>query len=191
MVKGMKKAMVAALAAVLTIGSFSTAYAAKSPTGSVEAEKKDDVKADKVNGIVPTVDTKKDGTATLGSIKKTTKKSVSVPSKVEVNGVEYKVTKISAGAFDNCTKMTNVTIPSTVTTIGANAFSGADSLKKISLSGTKAVSVSKNAFKGTDTKKMTIEVSPKMSSKELKKLKKELKAAGYKGKVTVKKSTKK
>ena len=43
----------------------------------------------------------------------------------------FKVTSIDEGAFSGCTKLTSVTIPSTMTTIGKNAFRDCRSLKSI------------------------------------------------------------
>ena len=54
-------------------------------------------------------------------------------------------------------------------------------MKTITFNTTKKVTVSKTAFQGVDTKKMTIKVSKKMSAKNYAALKKALKAAGFKG----------
>ena len=183
MKKTLKKLLVCTLAAALTFGSASAASAAQSPVTSVEPEANTAVKAEKTNGIVATVDTKANGTASLGTIAKTSKKSIVVAAKVTVNGVSYKVTVVKANAFKNCAKTTAVTLPNTIKTISANAFKGAKALKTITLKGTKAVTVKKGAFKGVNSKKLTIKVSKKMSKKELNKFKKALKKAGFKGKV--------
>ena len=53
---------------------------------------------------------------------------------------------------------------------------------KITLKG-KKVTVKKGAFKGVNTKKVTIKAS-KMNAKQFKAFKKALKKAGFKGKVT-------
>ena len=185
--KFVKKLLVGILAGTMVLGSVTTAFAATgSATVAPQPEKQTEATAEKTStGIVPTVNTKADGTATITEIEKTSKKTVTVSSKVTVDGVEYKVTKISEGTFANCKKMTSAVLPSTVTSIGSKAFAGASKLKTIKLSTTKKVTVSKTAFKGVDTKKMTIKVSKKMSAKNLKALKKSLKAAGYKGKIKV------
>ena len=62
-------------------------------------------------------------------------------------------------------------------------FTGAKKVKTIVLKGKKSITVKKGAFKGVNTKKVTIKVNKKMSKKEFKKLKKALKKAGFKGKV--------
>ena len=56
-------------------------------------------------------------------------------------------------------------------------------MKTIVLKGKKSITVKKGAFKGVNTKKVTIKVNKKMSKKEFKKLQKALKKAGFKGKV--------
>lgn len=183
MKKTLKKLIVCTLAAALTFGTASAASAAQSPVTSVEPQTQTSVKAEKTNGIVATVDTNANGTASLGTIAKTSKKSVVVAAKVTVNGVAYKVTVVKANAFKNCKKATAITLPNTIKTINANAFKGAKALKTVTLKGTKAIKVKKGAFKGVNSKKITIKVSKKMSKKELKKLKKALKKAGFKGKV--------
>ena len=168
--KLIKKVLVGITAATMMFGSVCTAYAATdSATVAPAPEKQTNVKAD--NGAK--VSTAANGTATVKALPKTTKKSVTVASKVVVDGVSYKVTAIGAKAFANATKATTVTLPASIKTIGAQAFTGAKSVK--------------TAFKGVDTKKMTIKVSG-MSAKQLKAFKAQLKKAGFKG--TVKKVSK-
>ena len=174
--KLIKKVLVGITAATMMFGSVCTAYAATdSATVAPAPEKQTNVKAD--NGAK--VSTAANGTATVKALPKTTKKSVTVASKVVVDGVSYKVTAIGAKAFANATKATTVTLPASIKTIGAQAFTGAKSVKTIVI---KSASV-----KGVNTKKMTIEVSG-MSAKQLKAFKAQLKKAGFKG--TVKKVSK-
>ena len=47
----------------------------------------------------------------------------------------YPVTKIDSGAFTNCSKLTGINIPDTVTNIGNNAFYGCSSLKEVTING--------------------------------------------------------
>lgn len=51
-----------------------------------------------------------------------------------VEGSDYQVTGIAANAFSNNSKITSITIPETVRTIGSNAFSGCVNLKTVVLS---------------------------------------------------------
>ena len=48
--------------------------------------------------------------------------SVVIPEKFTYEGVEYSVTSIGGNAFENCSGVTSVTIPNSVTTIGLAAF---------------------------------------------------------------------
>ena len=171
MVKAMKKVLVCAMAAALTLGSAASASAVQSPTTSVTPVTKSNVKAS--NGT--TVNVNKNGTAAVKAVKATKSKSVTVSATVKVNGVTYKVTTVNAKAFAKATKATKITLPASIKTI--------NKVKTIVLKGKKSITVKKGAFKGVNTKKVTIKVNKKMSKKEFKKLKKALKKAGFKGKV--------
>ena len=66
-------------------------------------------------------------TATSGStVELTNDNNVSgeygIPETITYNGVTYTVTSIGNGAFENNTNLTDVTIPSTITSIGESAF---------------------------------------------------------------------
>lgn len=50
--------------------------------------------------------------------------SLEIPATVEYNNETYTVTAINANAFKNYYTMTNVTLPNTITSIGADAFRG-------------------------------------------------------------------
>ena len=101
----------------------------------------------------------------------------------EIRRIEFgtSVKKIADGVFENCHNLVDVTWGD-VTIIGKNAFAGCKKLTKITLKG-KKVTVKKGAFKGVNTKKVTIKAS-KMNAKQFKAFKKALKKAGFKGKVT-------
>ena len=47
---------------------------------------------------------------------------VVIPEFVTYNGRNYRVTNIGNGAFSNCSGLTSVTIPNSVTSIGESAF---------------------------------------------------------------------
>lgn len=47
---------------------------------------------------------------------------VTIPSTVTYEGTTYKVTKIGKRAFKNCSGLTSITIPNSITYIGEAAF---------------------------------------------------------------------
>ena len=71
----------------------------------------------------------------------------------------------------------------TVTAIAKGTFKGLKSNATISINTKKSLKVAKNTFKGLKTKKVVIKVNKKMSKKQLKAFKKNLKKAGFKGTV--------
>lgn len=179
--KLIKKVLVGVIAGTMMLGSVCTAFAATgSQTEAPSAPVRNEEPVKATNGSE--AKTSATGKATVTSVKKTSAKSVTVSSTVKIDGISYKVTRLENKAFANAPKATKVTLPSTITSLGAQAFTGAKSLKTIVIKSTKAVKVNKDAFKGVNTKKMTIKVTS-MSKKELKAFKKQLKKAGFKGTV--------
>ena len=96
-----------------------------------------------------------------------------ITSSIKVNGKSYKVTSIGAYA-NGGTKLKSITIPSTVTSIGEEAFKGAKNLKTINIKGN-IKSVGKNAFQGIN-KKAVFKI--KASAANYKKIVKRIKKAG-------------
>ena len=178
--KLIKKVLVGITAATMMLGSVCTAYAATSPVVAPTApEQQTNVKAE--NGTK--VSTSTEGNARIKGLpaSEANKKSVTVPSKITVDGISYTVATLGKNALAN-TKATKVTLPSTLTAIGNYSFKGATSVKTVVVTSTKAVKVSSKAFKGVNTKTMTIKVT-KMSAKQFKSFKAQLKKAGFKGTV--------
>ena len=70
--------------------------------------------------------------------------SVVIPKTVSYNNKTYKVTGIYKTAFYDCTYLTDVTIPESVTSIGELAFSGCDFLHSITVKGGNTVYDSRN-----------------------------------------------
>lgn len=82
-----------------------------------------------VDGVIYSV--KEDGTASFEGPAENVAGDYVIESPVIINGVEVPVTEISDGAFEDCTELTSVTIPSTVESIGENAFKGCKNLEEI------------------------------------------------------------
>ena len=58
--------------------------------------------------------------------------SVTIPAMVTYNGKSYKVTAVGSSAFEECS-ITSVSLPSTITSIGSNAFCDCSNLYSITL----------------------------------------------------------
>lgn len=69
--------------------------------------------------------------------------SITIPS--EIGG--YQVVEIGSGAFYNCSSLTGVIIPSTVTSVGASAFYGCGALKSVIIPAS-VTSIGTSAFQG-------------------------------------------
>lgn len=134
------------------------------------------------------------------------KTSIKISSTIKINGETYKVTeigdnafkgntkvtsislpstikKIGKNAFRSCTKLKKITIPKNVTEIGSNVFYGCKNLKSITVTTTKLTSknVTKSTFKGLS--KNTVIYVPK---KKLSSYSKLFKGKGFKGTVKAK-----
>ena len=80
---------------------------------------------------------------------------------------------IGVAAFNGCTKLSQVTINSTVLkTIGKKAFYNNKKLKKVIIKSLKLKTVGKNAFSRKDGKRITFKVSKTKKKAYKKKLKK-------------------
>ena len=58
---------------------------------------------------------------------------VTVPEKIIYNGLSYTVVAIGPYAFENCTNLTSVVMPNTITTISNDAFNNCDKLVNITI----------------------------------------------------------
>ena len=94
----------------------------------------------KVNGIYYNLNTSdKTASVTCDYDKNTNERpsysagSISIPASIKYNGTTYKVTSIGESAFEYCSSLTSITIPSSVTSIGDYAFSECSSLTSISI----------------------------------------------------------
>ena len=99
---------------------------------------------------------KKKTAAVVTADKKVT--SVNVAKTVKINGVTYKVTRISKNAFKSCKKLKKVTIGSNVKKIEKNAFAGCSKLKTVNMKkATGITSIGSKAFSKIDAKaKVTV-----------------------------------
>ncbi len=73
------------------------------------------------------------GTVTVTKPVKTSIKTATIPAKVTIEGRSFKVTKVAASAFKDCTKLTSAIVGKNVTTIGKQAFSGCTKMTKITM----------------------------------------------------------
>ena len=111
-------------------------------------------------------------------------KTVKVPSTITVNGVKCQVTSIAPKAMKGNKKLKKVIIPSSIRTIGTQAFAGCKNLKNITIQTpylTKK-SVGAKAFKGISNKAVI-----KVPKKQLKAYQNLLKTKGVSKKVKIKK----
>ena len=98
-------------------------------------------------------------------------KKVTIPAKITINNVSYKVTSIADNAFKGNKKIQSVTIASSVKKIGAKAFFGAKNLQNITVKSAILKKIGKNAFKGI-SKNAVIKVPKKKKKAYLKLFKK-------------------
>ncbi|MBQ2906748.1 MAG: leucine-rich repeat domain-containing protein [Bacteroidales bacterium] len=63
----------------------------------------------------------------------TTETAITIPSSVEIGGMECSVTKVGNYAFSHCSNLTSIEIPNSVTSIGDSAFSYCHSLTNIEI----------------------------------------------------------
>ena len=106
-----------------------------------------------------TVRTSTDGTAKVIKLP-SGKKKITIPTAVEIEDVKYMIVSI-----------------------GKKAFKGIKRNAVISINTKQPVNIEKNAFKGINSRKVVIKVNKKMKNSNLKRFKKILKKAGFKGKV--------
>ncbi len=181
-----EKLLAYALIGALTLSSAGTVNAAtSSPVEGKTPVTKNNVTPTVVKGTdTVTANVKKNGTAVITATPKSaSKKTVKIGKKITYKKVAYTVTVINGNAFKKCKKATTIILPATIKRINKKAFTGAKKLKKIRINISKNITVKKGAFKGLSTKKMKIVVNKSTTAKQLKKLQKTFKKAGFRGKV--------
>lgn len=98
---------------------------------------------------------------------KSTSAKISIPATVKLNGITFKVTRISDNAFKNRVKLKTLIIGKNVITIGENAFCGCQALKTFTIS-SKITKIGANAFKGCRKLKTITIKSTKLTKNGLK-----------------------
>lgn len=131
------------------------------------------------NLVYQVIHSKKKTVKVVGT-KNKNKKKYSVPDKIKIAKITYKVVEIAPNAFKNYKKATSISIGKNVEKIGKNTFYGCKKLKMLNISSTRIKNVGKNALKGI-YKKAKIKV-PK---KKLEKYKKIFKNKGQKKSVKI------
>ena len=131
-------------------------------TNTTTANKQNTVKRPKaqvakISGV--TVRTSTDGTAKVIKLP-SGKKKITIPTVVKIDDVKYMIVSV-----------------------GKKAFKGMKKNAVISINTKQPVNIEKNAFKGINSRKVVIKVNKKMKNSNLKRFKKILKKAGFKGKV--------
>ena len=86
-------------------------------------------KAEAATYDIYTYEVDSDGTITITDCKESAKGAITIPSKIGGKPV----ISIGAGAFDDCTGLTSITIPNSVTSIGVRAFDGCSGLTSINV----------------------------------------------------------
>ena len=69
-----------------------------------------------------------------------------IPDSVSYNGINYEVSGILDESFISCTEITNVTIPNTVTFIGAKAFAGSENIISVTMTSSTPPTIYNNTF---------------------------------------------
>ena len=92
---------------------------------------------------------------------------VNIPPTVTYDGIEYEVAGIGFSAFADCPYLTDVTIPSTVTSIGNWAFYGCTGLRSLTIDNNNPndIDMGNEVFVGVDTSACTL-IVPKGSGSQ-------------------------
>ncbi|MEE0419859.1 MAG: glycoside hydrolase family 127 protein [Lachnospiraceae bacterium] len=122
-------------------------------------------------------------TAAVVGAKNKSIKSVKVSALVTVEGVKYRVTEVASKAFQNCKKLTGVTLGSNIEKIGSKAFYKDRKLSRITIKSGKLKKVGKYCLKGINGK--TVIDVPNKKERAYRKLLKKGKA-GQPRSVTIK-----
>jgi hypothetical protein len=114
---------------------------------TVPEDTNDDSDAEDANTVAYTVKIGEDRTATLLSYENPGK-SLSLPSIICANGAYVTLNAIGKAALSGSTELTKLVVPSSVKTIGKNAFKGCSSLKTVVITADSNIKVGAGAFEG-------------------------------------------
>lgn len=128
----------------------------------------------------------KNGTAAAVKLTGKKKAKMVISDTVKKDGYTFRVTSIQAKAFQKNTKVKTVVIGKNVKTIGKSAFFKCTKLKTVTFRTVKAPKIGGKAFRGMRAN-AKVTVPKKMSGKQLKKLKLQMKKTGAGKKVSYKK----
>ncbi len=106
-------------------------------------------------------------------------KNATIPEIINIDGTDYKVTEIAAGAFKNNKKLKKTTIGSNIEKIGKDAYKGCKNLKSIKM---KTTLLTKKTVGCGAFKKISPKAKCKVPKSVLKDYKKFLKKKGLNGK---------
>lgn len=126
------------------------------------------------------------GTAAAVKLINKKKTKITIPSSVKIDGFSFKVTAVSAKAFQGSKKLKTLVIGSNVTSIAKKSFYKCSKLGSITFKSAKAPKIKSQAFKGIKST-CKVKVSKKMSKKQLNILKSRMKSAGAGKKLKYKK----
>ena len=82
--------------------------------------------------------------------------TANVPESVTYGGKTYSVTAVAEGAFENCSRLTSITLPSTITALGDRAFAGCSGLKALSVNMTTDPAINAEMFTGIEGCKLYV-----------------------------------
>ena len=91
-----------------------------------------------------------------------TQSEIVIPAEITWEGKKYPVTELGNSCFENCWRLTSITIPSSVTSIGDRCFFWCDGLKSVTIPSS-VISLGESCFSGC-TKLTSITIPSSVTS---------------------------